>query len=170
MEEAYKNGSDDIVPNVVSYTALMAGWMKSSDPNKTEKVREIFERMQKMHENGNDEAQPNIFSYVTLFDSIVKSKKCDAEAAEYAEKLVRGMYDDYRRGVSSVKPNAQAVTTVINCWTNSWDRESGERAEALLNWLIEIYEQDRDKSLQPTEYAFATGKNTRTLVRELLGP
>ena len=36
--------------------------------------------------------------------------------------------------------------------------EAGERAEALLTWLIDTYKRDGDESLQPNEFTFASGK------------
>jgi hypothetical protein len=166
MEQAYFDGRHEIAPNVVSYTALMSGWLRSRDSKKTQKVRQIFERMQSMYEDGNKEAQPNIFSYVTLLDSIVKSDQCTSKDAEYADFLVRRIYNEYKKGISPTKPNAHLVATAMNCWTKSWDRDSGERAESLLNWLIEIYEKEDDKSLQPSQHAFSTGKHSNILSRE----
>ena len=50
------------------------------------------------------------------------------------------------------------VSTVIDAWQRSGDRESGERAEALLTWLIDTYKTGGDESLRPNEFTFAAGK------------
>jgi hypothetical protein len=48
---------------------------------------------------------------------------------------------------------------VIDSWQRSGERDAGERAEAVLNWLVDRYvEQDRDESLRPNEFTFAAGK------------
>jgi pentatricopeptide repeat protein len=156
MEEAYNNGSYELAPSVVSYTTLMNGWAKSKDARKVEKTEEVFERMRSMCNAGNEEAQPNLFSYVILVESIVRSGQ--PNAAERAEKVVRDLYNDYKRGLSAVKPNAQIISTVMNCWGRSGDRSAGERAEILLDWLIDVYEKEKDKSLQPNEFTFSSGK------------
>lgn len=156
MEEAYDLGNKILAPNVVSYTTLMNGWNKSGRRHKAEQTQVVFDRMQKMYESGNGAAEPNLVSYVTLVESIVKSKE-DGVAVR-VEDIVRGMYENYKTGKSSVKPNAQIISTAINCWSQSGDREAGERAEGLLNWMLGIRKSENDITVEPNEYAFASGK------------
>ena len=112
--------------------------------------------MVKMYESGNANAEPSFVSYVVLIDAIIKSD--DDNAPEKAEKIVRTMYESYRSGQSTIKPNVQLVTSIIECLNRrSIDNpDAAERAEALLNWLIHIYhEQDMDEDLMPNEFSFA---------------
>jgi hypothetical protein len=89
--------------------------------------------MQSMYEDGSKETRPNVFSYVTLLDSIVKSDQCSSKDTEYADLLVLRIYNEYKKGISPTKPNAHLVATAMNCWTKSWNRDSGEHTESLLN-------------------------------------
>ena len=50
------------------------------------------------------------------------------------------------------------VSTVLDAWQRSGELDAGERAEALLTWLIDTYKRDGDESLQPNEFTFASGK------------
>jgi len=154
MEKEYRNGSEFMKPNVVSYSTLMSGWVKSNDSTKLEQTTMVFNKMITMFKSGNKDAEPNFVSYVTLVDCIVKSG--EAGAAERAEKIVRDMYDTYKQGQSNFKPNAQLVSTVIDSWSKSGDSSAGERAETLLNWLFEIYEAEKDPQLMPTAYPFTS--------------
>lgn len=154
MEKEYKNGNQSMRPNVVSYATLMNGWVKSNDPEKTKEANSVFDRMTSMFESGNEAAKPNFISYVTLVDCIVKSG--EVGAAERAEGVVRNMHEAYKLGESDAKPNAQLVSTVINCWSKSGENNAGERAEILLNWLFQIYEEDKDPELIPTAYPFTS--------------
>jgi hypothetical protein len=68
------------------------------------------------------------------------------------------MYEEYKSGKIPVKPNAQLVATVIDCWSKSGDNNAGERAEALLDWSIDIYQEDKDPKLRPIAFPFSSGK------------
>mmetsp|Transcript_30111 Transcript_30111/g.73146 ORF Transcript_30111/g.73146 Transcript_30111/m.73146 type:complete len:901 (+) Transcript_30111:2-2704(+) len=177
MEESYYAHGDrgPLVPSAISYGTIISAWSKSSDKNKVQHAEAIFDRMLKMYKAGNKYAEVTFISYVVLVDVIVKSGEDDA--AEKAEKIVRDMYDSYRSGKSTIKPNNKMVTTVIDCWNRRSidDPNAAERAEALLDWLIDIYnEQDMIEDLMPNEFSFAAaisawsrsrkfGKATRAL-------
>lgn len=154
MEEEYVNGSETLKPNVVSYTTLMNGWVKSNDPQKSEKATMIFEKMMEMYKSGNKAAEPNFVSYVTLVDCLKISG--GVEAARQAEKILRSMYQSYQLGDSDFKPNTQLVSTVIALWSKSGDFNAGERAETLLFWLLEIYDKEKEPQLMPSAYPFAS--------------
>lgn len=112
--------------------------------------------MRAMFESGNIEARPNLFSYVTLINCITKSG--GEKAAEKSESIIFEMYKQNKNGHPDVKPNTQLVSSVIDSWQKSGARDAGERAELLLNWLIDVYQQEGDKSLRPNEFSFTSGK------------
>ena len=143
----------------------MNGYAKSNNPDKAKQTKIVFKRMKTMYEAGNHDARPNFVSYVTLVDSMVKSGRTDA--AEQAESIVRTMYEEYTvgssttsgRGSDGVKPNAQLISTVIECWSKSGHTDAGERAENVLNWMIDIYQHsNNDPTLRPMAFPFASGK------------
>jgi len=78
------------------------------------------------------------------------------------------MYDQYRQGNRNAKPNTQLVTSVIDCWQKSGDRDAGEKAEALLDWLIDLYEKEQDESLRPNEFTFTSGKKHTSLLHRCI--
>ncbi len=108
-----------------------------------------------MYKSGNLQAQPNLVSYVTLINSIVRSNQ--RGSAQVAEETLHEMYKEYKAGSITIPPNARIVTSVIDCWQKSGERDAGERAERLLDWLLEIYGEERHDSLQPNEYTFNSG-------------
>ena len=165
MEDHYKNKNYSMKPNVISYSTLMNGYAKSNNPDKAKQTKIVFKRMKTMYEAGNHDARPNFVSYVTLVDSMVKSGRTDA--AEQAESIVRTMYEEYTvgssttsgRGSDGVKPNAQLISTVIECWSKSGHTDAGERAENVLNWMIDIYQHsNNDPTLRPMAFPFASSK------------
>jgi len=53
----------------------------------------------------------------------------------------------YKRGhCKFIKPNVQTFTCVINAWARSREKHGGERAEALLDQMIKLYENDPKNS------------------------
>jgi len=52
---------------------------------------------------------------------------------------------------NGVKPNTQIITAVLDAWQKSRRPDAAERAQALLDWMMEV--QDRD--LAPNEYSFS---------------
>lgn len=157
LEESYysRRAGDRIAPNVVSYTTIMNGWAKSGNRQAVEKTHEVFERMKAMHKSGNTDAQPNLVSYVTLIGSITRSK--DPGSAIRAEEALYRMYHDYKLGTITTPPNARLVTAVIDNWQKSGATDAGERAESLLNWLLDVYQKEQDMSMEPNEYTFNSG-------------
>ena len=164
MEEAYygQRVGDAMAPNVVSYSTVMNGWAKSGSRQAVEKTNETFERMKAMRNSGNIAAQPNLFSYVTMIGSITKSK--EPGSAEKAEKALYSMYHEYKAGAIATPPNARLVTSVIDKWQKSEAPDAGERAESLLNWLLQIYQEEQHKSMEPNEYTFNSGKLDKVVV------
>lgn len=108
-----------------------------------------------MYKSGNDDARPNLVSYVTLINCIVRSDH--PRSAEKAEEKLFEMYKDFKSGFIDVLPNTRLVTAVIDSWQKSGEPNAGERAEDLLTWLLGIYEEEGDDSLQPNEYTFNSG-------------
>jgi hypothetical protein len=101
------------------------------------------------YQAGNLSSRPNLHSYVAYLVAIVNSKT--PEAPEEAEKLLMVMYKDYCSGNKSAKPNALAITQVIDCWGKSGRRDAGERAEALLDWMLKLYNEQKDESFKPNQ-------------------
>jgi hypothetical protein len=106
---------------------------------------------------GNIAARPNLHSFVTLLYVVVHSGR--PGAPQQAEKLLRGMYQDYQNGNVSAKPNTQAITLVIDAWAKSGSRDAGEKAEALLDWMIELYEEKKDESFKPNPVTWNAAVN-----------
>ena len=67
------------------------------------------------------------------------------------------MYQDYKKtGDSALKPNTQTISAVIEAWQKSGGRDAGERAEAILDWMTSVYEDEKDETLRPNEYSFSS--------------
>ncbi|KAL3935826.1 MAG: hypothetical protein SGBAC_008728 [Bacillariaceae sp.] len=67
-------------------------------------------------------------------------------AAERAEKLLRLMMQSYSNDGANVKPNTLTFTTCMAAWSRC---NQPEKAQALLEELLELYEQTKDPDLKP---------------------
>jgi len=54
-----------------------------------------------------------------------------------------------------VKPNVQTFTSVISAWAKSRDNKAGEKAEALIDQMINLYEKG-DKDVRPNVLSFTS--------------
>lgn len=141
--------------NDVSHSLLsQKRWAKSGAENALERTEAIFDRMVAMYESGHALAEPNLFSYVILINAY--GRYSGPSSAQKAEDALFEMYRKYQAGTTVLKPNIQLVTTVIDCWRKSRRRDAGERAEALLDWVLNLYREGHDRSIQPNEFTFAS--------------
>jgi pentatricopeptide repeat protein len=154
----------DMAPNVVSYSTVMDGWAKQSSSSSSsschnehsvERIERVFERMKAVYAAGNVAARPNFWTYVTLIHAYAKRR--DAVATQKAEDLIFSMYYDEfkKKGSVDLKPNTQLVTAVMEAWQKSGVTKGAEKAEALLNWMISVFEDENDADLAPNEYSFS---------------
>jgi len=135
-------------PDSVTFSTLLDGWAKSGRPDAVTQMQDLLHRMTTAG------VVPRFWTYVTL----VHAHARQGDAAR-AEALVRDMYEQSQSSSSSsssqnnngVKPNTQLVTAVLDAWQKSRRPDGAERAQALLDWMMDV--QDRD--LAPNEYSFS---------------
>lgn len=150
MEQLSEAGDTDIHPSVVSYSTVINGWWKSKQKDGPARAERVFRRMDDAYKAGNQSARPNLVSYVNLINAIIRSGGDDS--AQRAQDVLFEMHELYKGGKTDVKPNARAVAFVMDCWQKSGKREAGEKAEALLDWVLNLYNETGDKDFQPNEY------------------
>jgi len=106
-----------------------------------------------LYESGYEAAKPNFISYVNLVTAYVRHSS--PSAAQKAEDILFEVYGKFKAGNNAFKPTVQTVATVIDCWQKSGRRDAGEKAEALLDWVLELYRETRDEDFKPNEIIFA---------------
>lgn len=172
----------------------MSGWAKTGGGSGCStgtlgKIHHLFDRAVALYQQGNDDCRPNQFAYATLIHAYAKSKTI--EGALQAEQLLQTVAQEYKAQIQQAKvanhqqgvktktaaslssssssefwvvPNTQLVTAAIDCWQKSGAVDAGHRAEALLNWMIEMAEEaEQDlttmamaKEMWPNSYSFAS--------------
>lgn len=165
MENFSSQGHTNMSPNVISYSTVMDGWAKAIfDKDSIAKMENVFHRLIVVHKDGNNNAQPNLFSFVVLIGGYTKKRQQQQQQQQRtnlqkAETIVRRMNEDY-----GVKPNTQIVTMIVDAWKRSGLHDAGVEAEKILDWLIAIYSDQKDKDLAPNQYTFSC-KSTHAYFR-----
>jgi pentatricopeptide repeat protein len=182
MEDEARNGNSDLRPNMHSYNTVMNAYSKSGDPNTSQKIEALLNRIP-IHERSssvslttlldaharagradaaeallrdmlnNPETKVTTISFNTVINAYSKSDEPDAPLR--AEALLAKMYDSFAAGNHGVKPNAITFSSVINCWANSKRSGAAERAESILYRMEELADKGHDE-LEPTAIAYST--------------
>jgi hypothetical protein len=72
------------------------------------------------------------------------ARNFDKHSAPQVEELLRQTVEDIDRGLElEIQPNVVTFTAVINAWARSTQKYiAAQRAEAILNWMIELAQDD----------------------------
>lgn len=149
------------------FLARMSGWAKKGQgDNSIQKIQNLFDRAVACYKEGNEECRPNQFAYAILVHAYATSKT--VEGAEKAEQILHEIAREYKVRMQESKdtksplsselvvvPNTQLVTATMDCWQKSGAPDAGHRAEALLNWMIELAKDTGCKEMQPNAYSFS---------------
>lgn len=101
----------------------------------------------------NVSSRPDLLSYVTLIHAHASSS--EKGSAQRAQDVLFEVLEDYKRGNAELKPTARVFSLVIGAWQKSGERDAGEHAEALLNWMIAACQDLQDESFRPNEFIFS---------------
>jgi hypothetical protein len=112
--------------------------------------------MVEMYKGGNESAKPNMHTYSTLISAFLKSSK--QGSVQRAEDILRKMRQSFEDGTHDIKPNTILITSVCDAWAKSGEKLSGKKALALLDWMTEICDKDKDDHARPNAVTFTAGK------------
>jgi PPR repeat len=97
---------------------------------------------QESTELGNMNMAPTIVEYNIAMNAMAKVKE-----AEHAEAIFRRVYDNYVSKKSPLKPDYVSCATILYAWKDSGQVDAGERAEAIMDGMIELGYRDGDPLL-----------------------
>ena len=106
-------------------------------------VESILMKMIKAYKEGDNRMTPTIAEYNIVLSAMAKVKE-----PERAEAILTRLCDDFESGVSRLVPNAFSFGTVIFAWAYAKQDGGGPRAEAILDTMIAVGEQEEDSSLK----------------------
>jgi len=144
--------------DVPSMTSLLEAYGNSSfqDGNGFQQAESMLNQMiQTAQESGNMAFMPNVITFTALIDSLAQSLNRSLEsdggvAARKAEEIFKQMEDLYSRGVDIVKPSTITYNALINVWSKTRTKNSGEKAAY---WLSKMEENG---DVRPNDATYAT--------------
>lgn len=114
----------------------------------------ILKRLVDERTAGNTNAIATTAVYNSLID--IWSRSGDAAGAQRAEEILVSMQDAYIAGDMEVQPNLESFKMIINAWSKASkdERDAPFRAQAVLDWMIQLYENRTNDLAQPDQECF----------------
>ena len=165
LTQLYERSGHDyaLQPNLITYNTLLSAYAKSGD---YVSCLNVMERMQGgyVEESEYDDEddpdlmesktliiQPDVISHNAVLQAMARSGQEDA--GEMAEAYLRKTHDGVDDSRSPARLNSRSFTTCMDAWSHTG---KPERAHALLNEMIEIYDKTQYRSLAPNVISFST--------------
>lgn len=154
MLSHYRNGNENLKPNVVSFSTVINGWAKcaSKEAGAAQRAGKVFKLMLNEFEGGNLSAKPNSITYCSLIDAYVKSR--DAGALECAEDIYDDMFHKYISGNRDHKPSTILANQIMDKISKSGQSGAGEKAENILKSLNYLYLEYGDRDFLPNDRSY----------------
>lgn len=134
-------------PNVIAYSSIIDCWSKSGSPSAAMRAKRLLKNMKESN------VQPNVYTYTSALTCYARCNTFDG--AVEAIKLLEHMKSESKRtGDVSIRPTIVSYFAVIDAWARSDSEEAGDKAEALLNELEEIYRAG-DVTMKPDVRVYA---------------
>jgi pentatricopeptide repeat protein len=139
MEEMYEIGELDSPPDVYHMTILCGTWAKSQHPRAADRCLELLSYMEEKSRAGDPGIKPNVRTYNAVLACL-----CRSEDEDRAEQILCHMLRRFKDGDKDCKPDNFSFNTVIHTSCRSKKRDSGKRAEMILDRFLEFHEDHPD--------------------------
>ena len=124
----------EILPNVVSFAAVINAWSRSQRHDAAERAEAILQWMVKL----------------SMLSGIIQGNKSEVFDPEHQSSTERDLAD-----ALLIKPNSIAFNAAITAWVRSSAKDSHNHAERLMNQLWDLYAASgNDPELKPTARTF----------------
>jgi hypothetical protein len=151
----------DIQPNVVTFTAVINAWARSTRkdaPRQAERVLNWMIQLSSQDSNEHNsnllllDTRPNLYAYNAAIQAWVRSP--EKGASKNAERLLDQLWDSYvESGRKELKPDARTFNLVINAIARSREPKCADRAAALLARMEDLYTAG-DEDMEPDALTF----------------
>jgi len=156
IPEAYApiNSERIIRPTSFHFTTVMDAWAKcGKGRDGAERCERLLERLISLYEtHGYNEIRPNPFVFGTVINAWSNADN-KYETAEKAEFILGRAEDLFLNNSISSNPKYNLSNIVYNLVIDAWSRRSGsdteERAEQVLERLLNNYHQTKNRFLRP---------------------
>ena len=144
----------EIVPNVVTFTAVITAWARSSQRDASKRAEAVLDWMNELSESVDTffEIQPNAYAYTAAISAWIRSRSPSSH--QQAQRLLQTLWEKYEASQHpDLKPTARSFNLVINAIARSREPGCADQAAALLNRMEEMYLAG-DDDMEPDALAF----------------
>lgn len=129
MEDFYDSGEFEEPPSVIAYSTVIDSFAKSNLEGASMRAESFLRRM-----IDRENLNPNAVSYNSVINAHVQSRNIEAAA-----NLLQEMHDSYlNTGDMEIRPTLHSYSSVISGFAKSRLKDSGERAEHILEQIKEL--------------------------------
>lgn len=138
MEQADQD--PDLRPDTTMITNVIRAWSKSKRLEAPEMAEGLLQLMYDLYENGGwTDSGPNTLSY-----GATMAAWADRRGPEASEKMEKLLDDMKHSSVEAVRPDRVSYMYVINSWANSHASMGPDRANGLLQEMLQLYTNGND--------------------------
>jgi len=148
MQNLYEvTGDECFLPNTHTFSVLIDALSKSSSlvtqngkNQREDSSKEIgtaqkaLQLLRRMEEDPSPSVEPNIITYTAAINALAHSKG-GVQAAKKAENMLNSMLEKRNK---IVLPNVININSVMLAWAKSQDKNSGEKAQAILDQMLSL--------------------------------
>ena len=144
-----------IRPNVVSFTAAVNAWARSTQPHAAQRAEKILTRAIELWRSGDyPDARPNSFTFNACITAWSRSR--EKNAADNCVRLLEDMnqiYDEADRP-DDLQPDARCYNLAINAVARSRVPGCADKARGLLNQMETLHDEGPFPDLVPDSLTF----------------
>ncbi len=131
-----EEGVECLAPNDLTFSICLHSWCKSSHRDAPKRAENILRRKIKSSKDNSD----IVVSSMDWNSAIAKWREDPVEGPDRARKLFEKMNQWYiGSGDERSAPNEVTVNSLLDVYAKSNDKQSAEKAEAILNEIIRSY-------------------------------
>ena len=144
-----------IRPNVVSFTAAVNAWARSTQPHAAQRAEKILKRAIELWRSGEyPDARPNSFTFNACITAWSRSR--EKNAADNCVRLLEEMnqfYDEAGRP-ADLQPDSRCYNLAINAVARSRVPGCADKARGLLNQMETLHDEGPFPDLVPDSLTF----------------
>eukprot|EP00550_Attheya_septentrionalis_P010527 CAMPEP_0198303960 /NCGR_PEP_ID=MMETSP1449-20131203/57156_1 /TAXON_ID=420275 /ORGANISM="Attheya septentrionalis, Strain CCMP2084" /LENGTH=1280 /DNA_ID=CAMNT_0044006467 /DNA_START=542 /DNA_END=4384 /DNA_ORIENTATION=+ len=130
---ATANDDPTLVPNTITYNALLSAWSKSNHENASKQALQLLDEIQ---ESKIVKATCRTWNYVLL----CLAKNSTETSALEAERLMNKMVKLYAGGNKHMRPDSFTFSSSISAWEQSKSKHAGEGILRIVDTMEQLYD------------------------------
>lgn len=159
MQDVYEStGDEGIRPNAVCFATAIQAWIKnassgsSSSPDAAIRAANLLEEVHDLQRAGVKDMKLQKQIYFDILQLLAKSRS--ANAGQVAERLLLHLQSLAEQGHTHMSPSTKFFNLTIRAWSISGHAMAAQRAESILNLMLELNQKGIRPDLQPNRLTY----------------